>query len=174
MSIIIEGPDGGGKSTLIETLTKELKLPLHSRHCTSDEGPIDNLFDWAHADVATWELQKTSIYDRHPYISEYIYAGLLRGGVAEEFLSITAQQDIDKMARDSLVVFCIPSLDTIAKNIEASHQMDGVAANVENLYWAYREAHANWRGNKIFYDYEITPLDSVIYQAKSFLIGRNK
>lgn len=172
--IIAEGPDAAGKTTLIKTLVKELKLSVHARHCSSEDGPIDDLFNWAHTDVATWELQKTSIYDRHPYISEFIYAGLLRGGVAEEFLSITAQQDIDKMQRMGLVIFCIPSLETIAKNIGVNEQMSGVAENVENLYWAYREAHANWKGNKIFYDYQITPLDSVIYQAKSFLIGRNK
>lgn len=173
MSIIVEGSDGAGKSTLIGTLSKALKLPVHSRHCTSEGGPIDDLFNWAHTDVATWANQRTSIYDRHPYISEYIYAGLLRGGVGEGFLSITAQQDIDNLYRDALVIFCIPSLEELKVNIDKAPQMDGVSGIVEKMYWAYREAHANWRGSKIFYDYQITPLDSVIYQAKSFLVGRN-
>lgn len=174
MTIIVEGPDGGGKTTLVKALSKELKLPIHSRHCTSEGGPLEGLFDWAHADVALSSFQRASIYDRHPYVSEYIYGNLLRGGVSEEFLSETAHQDLGVMADNYLVIFSIPTLETLQANIQTTPQMEGVESNVEALYWAYREAYAHWPGHKIFYDYEITPLKDVVYQAKSFLVGKGK
>lgn len=172
--IIIEGADGAGKTTLIHRLMEETGLPLHERHCTSEGGPKDNLYEWAKQDVTTWHEQPMSIYDRHPLISEYIYGGLLRGGVDEDFLTVEAQELIERMNREALVIFCIPPYEVLAQNTKVNEQMPGVKQNLENLYWAYRDKHASWEGRKIFYDYQISPLADLMFQVKSYLIGRKK
>lgn len=171
--IIVEGCDGAGKTTLINRLSKTLKIPIHTRHADSVKGPIASLYNWARADVATWDYQRMAIYDRHPYISEYIYAGLMRGGVGEDFLSVEAQEDIETMHSKALVIFCIPQLETLERNLNNEPQMSGVAEQIDNLYWAYREAHIRWAGRKIFYDYEINSFDTLAFEVKAYLAGRN-
>ena len=52
--IVLEGPDGAGKTTLRDKLSVGLGIDIGPRACTSTGGPIDNLYRWSVEDVNSW------------------------------------------------------------------------------------------------------------------------
>jgi len=163
--IIVEGPDGAGKTTLIRKLSMELDLPIHERSANSDgtatmdkESTRDgNLTLWAFQDVQTIPDQPMSIYDRHCLISEYIYGPIMRGYLGANFLSPVMHLSIRQLAEYSLVVFCRPPEDEIGRNLcgddNASFQMEGVRGRWRELMCGYDAMRMFWPGNCITYDY---------------------
>lgn len=159
--VVVEGPDGGGKSTLIEKLSDVLQLPVHTKASHSIDGPVDYLGKWVDADMRSMREvghdYPATIYDRHPLISEPIYAPLVRQQppqypfAVDEF--VTGVREV--MYEHCVVVFCIPDLATVTSNVLAnsSEQMSGVVANIGKVHQAYMTAMFRWRGPKHHYDY---------------------
>lgn len=161
--IIVEGPDGAGKTTLISHLAHTLHIPVHEKASNSVSGPVDYLGKWVADDMKTLGGTikngpgQAFIYDRHPIISEPIYARLVRQQIAqypfevEEFL--TGMREV--MYDACVVVWCLPSLDTVARNVWASSrdQMPGVTMKIAKVHQAYMTAYFRWRGDKRQYDY---------------------
>lgn len=157
MSLIIEGPDGAGKSTLIKSLLEDLpQVKLAPRFCTSVGGPVEDLW----AEVMTGALDLTMpglIYDRHPMWSEYIYSHELGRGIAPGFLTPDAQQLAEAMASACTVVVCLPSLERVRTNLEAEEQMPGVAEHIDRIYEAYMVRVVQYTGRVYVYDYTDAP-----------------
>jgi hypothetical protein len=158
--VIVEGPDGGGKTSLVRFLHETLGLPMPSRSSTSTGGPIPNLADWI-KDQAIWpkgSIPHSRLYDRHPIISEPIYGRLVRPGS-----QVQAPLDDDRYQRDvraylyehAVVVWALPNLATVHANVLDSRddQMPGVVANIGRVHQAYMTAYFRWRGIKRQYDY---------------------
>lgn len=81
--IIIEGPDGAGKSTLIRSLRlADPTLKLAPRSCTSLAGPLsgDALITW----LKKYGAMDGYIYDRHPCISGPVYDAIMASMVPHE------------------------------------------------------------------------------------------
>lgn len=115
--IILEGPDGSGKTTLLELLTEKFNLPKHERFCTSD-GPHGDLASLAFRDARTMRSQPLSIYDRHPFLSEYAYASAIpERVVGDAFLEGWAIDTLRSVARHSLVILCLPPFRNVLQNV---------------------------------------------------------
>lgn len=158
--IVFEGPDGAGKTTALTKLAEILDLPIHERASTSLGGPVDNIWDWAYGDVSTWMFQGLSIYDRHPMISEPIYAPV-RGVVPDmRFLNSEGGSLLGRMYDLGLVVWCMPPIETVYDNVAfETDQMDGVVANISKIYDQYRqvrEMHAHMYRQPYFFVYDYT------------------
>lgn len=160
--VIVEGPDGGGKSTLVKFLHETLGLPMPSRSSSSTGGPIPNLADWI-KDQAIWSkgsIPHSRLYDRHPIISEPIYGRLVRPGS-----QVQAPLDNERYQRDvrawlydhAVVVWAIPDLATVHTNVidTRTEQMPGVTANIGRVHQAYMTAYFRWRGPKRQYNYRL-------------------
>lgn len=150
--IILEGPDGAGKSTLVKQLSHDLDLPVAKRACTSTGGPVDDLGSWAARDVSRWRQFPLSLYDRHPFISEYIYGPALRGYLDP---TVTALPPLyrQRFMDDSLTVLCMPPLSTVKANLTAEPQMDGVTDRISLIYALY-QAYAAQDPRVVIYNYE--------------------
>lgn len=140
--IIVEGPDGAGKTTLINQLMKDIPgLERGPRASRSKEGPVDSVGEWARQDVASWADRPLAIYDRHPLISETIYGPTLRGGMDPHTLSLLGSGTYQTFLTNSLVIFCLP-LDrgVVIRNVETDpdSQMSGVRENAGILWDKYR------------------------------------
>lgn len=121
--IILEGPDGAGKTTLKERLLEDLDLRELPRACTSDNGPIDFLASWVQSNLGA-KHQPNKIIDRHPLISEPIYGPLLRGGFVDTKFENTQWlwEQMSEIYAHHLIVYCLPPLAVCLENIERGHE----------------------------------------------------
>lgn len=152
--IIVEGPDGSGKSNLVRRINEEFGLPIHERASTSVGGPVEDLMGWAYRDVTTMPEQPLSVYDRHPLISEYIYAPLVRI-LRHEFVTPSAHTLIRLMARQTFVVWCVPPYTYVSGNVsdDLDNQMQGVHENLGAIYELYNAMRMFWSGQSMVWDY---------------------
>ena len=175
MSIIVEGPDGAGKTTLIQDLQGHFpNMELHPRFCTSKGGPISELAEAVFRDQQRGPTHY--IYDRHPVLSEYIYSTSIPGrSISEPFLSDVMGRIRARVARHSLVIFCLPPYDEVLKNVyaDSTEQMDGVVTHIDRIYEQYQMHRIMWPGQCITFDY--TKQDSS-WEALRFALNasRNK
>lgn len=147
LMIILEGPDGGGKTTLLNKLTRATGLPAHERASHSTKGPRDDLFLWTDNDIRTWHSQPLSIYDRHPLTSEHIYGPTVRGEIRPGFeLTNPAIAHMRRyLRRHALVILCLPPLETVRQNVTGDFdQMAGVLDNIDHIYECYRMMYQIW------------------------------
>lgn len=115
--LILEGPDGSGKTTLQGILQEKFQLPAHPRFCTSD-GPQDDLARAVFRDARELETQPLSIYDRHPFLSEFAYATAIpERFVRDDFLEGWVTPLLNKVARLSLVILCLPPFEVVNQNV---------------------------------------------------------
>lgn len=153
--IIVEGPDGAGKSTLVRELIENLQLEEGHR-ATSDR---DKLYEVTRQDTYTalatevignCQLGPAKIWDRL-FFSEMVYAPVV--GRDCEFSS--DEQVFVRRIMSALacpIIICLPPWDVVKENVEASKQMDGVEENLTHIYGTYRTI-ASGMPWVMFYDY---------------------
>lgn len=138
--IILEGPDGAGKTRLAQRLSEELKLPLLPRAATSLGGPIEGVDNWVEAQLRMPSLPR-GLQDRHPLFSEIIYGPIVRGWVAGKFNDPHWVQSMmtTLVSHRPIVVYCLPPMGVVRENIlsEPDEQMLGVVANIDGIYSQY-------------------------------------
>ena len=131
MLIVLEGPDGGGKTTLAEKLRSTIQshaLFIRSNSRASTPGEI---IEYSSFLQKLSRLNTPVIADRHPWISEKIYGPILRGGcLVEEGYDFPSHDQI-------LVVYCNPPLTQLVKNLQVEPQRDGVMDRIFSILAAY-------------------------------------
>jgi len=151
MSIIVEGMDNTGKSTLCRALAERFYLPIINRQGRPD--PV-TLMQQINSFVL---LDPPAIFDRHPLISERVYSEVLgRNDIFRK--TLTWDFYLMRLWLDNpLIIYCRPPLDTILKF--KCPQMAGVEANAKELVAEYdqlmevlKERH---RFAVIRYDYTV-------------------
>lgn len=154
MSVIVEGPDGAGKTTLIRDLQDLFpELDLRPRFCTSEGGPLEGV-DLFRAVFTDEHLkQRHSLYDRHPMFSEYIYSHELGRPIASGFLTPSAQLLSRRLERDALVILCMPPLGAVRDNLSAEEQMPGVTEHIDRIYEAYAIRGSQYTGRMYWHSY---------------------
>lgn len=162
--IVLEGPDGGGKTHLSLQLRKATGLPIHARASDSLTGPTKDLYGWTVADLTTWNEQPLSIYDRHPLTSEHIYGPHVRGSVRPGFeMGNPELSQMRKFFRQhALIIVCLPPLEVVKDNVASEvEQMAGVIENIDFIYNCYYMMMHVWPVDSHIarYDYTVDPGD---------------
>lgn len=165
--IIVEGCDGSGKDTLIDQLLDSYpKHVVHERASTSLGGPVQNLADWVATDAIKMSNSGPWIYNRHPLISEPIYAHYRKvnpglSGVWSNGAWVNAYRQI--IARDCVLIICQPPmatvLDTLTQQGPDAH-MPGVYENAREIWMHY--AAFMWPGKTIRYNYTSNSYKSLV------------
>jgi hypothetical protein len=153
MSIIVEGPDGAGKTTLISLLQHLYPgLEIHERFTRSVEGPYPDIAERVYRSVRDHPTH--CVHDRHPIISEYVYGSTIpTRHVNTDFLKPSMAVIRQRIANNSLVIWCLPPLEKIKHNIEQEQQMEGVVQYIDKIYEGYLMQRLFWRGAAVTYDY---------------------
>lgn len=155
MLIAIEGPDGSGKSTLIENLKKVLKGNVLY---LSRNGKFNSMLELIIFQGSLQALDELNLYrhiiiDRHPWISEKIYGKVLRNGGILDGYSFDLIKD---HLRPCEVIYCDASINAVKKALHSNPQMEGVHKNIETIYEAYSECMSQIK--PLFsYDFEAQP-----------------
>lgn len=153
--IVIEGPDGAGKSTLVKTLQEEFGFAVGER-ATKNR---DLLYQVTRQDTYTalsteirGDQMNPLIWDRL-FWSELVYADI----VGRDIEFTTLEQTVIKRLLSvlSLTIVCRPSLDTVLGNVlnEERHEMEGVKERIETIYDRYTTVFVSFPGIMLWYDY---------------------
>lgn len=148
MNIVLEGPDGGGKSTLALHLMEELNRNSSDPYLLQPgEGP-PKFIDEINERLRRYALHKNAIFDRHPAVSQPIYSQLREVD--------NNMPDIDLVcafyASKPLIIYCrsITAAHHVVKEGEDPTHIDALTKNYEQLVhlydvWALQHAHFIYR-----------------------------
>lgn len=143
--IVIEGPDGSGKTTLAKRLYKDLNE--RGRNVLMDERSRDvpkdafqNAMD-ALANMMRWhhdpEQYRPIIYDRL-MASELIYGQALRGKWVNGMNPRSVSAMFSMMAFHAIpMILCQPPFSAVENNVKQSDQLDGVVNHIKQIYDMY-------------------------------------
>lgn len=171
--VILEGPDGAGKTTLAKYLVPILDVSLAPKVADSLKGPAGtNLARYVDGDLGQWRNNASAdnglhtafvdiptpsrVYDRYPLISEPIYGLHVRKRIQPEFTTQWYRTAYAKFIElDPLIIWCLPPYEEVARHVHPDRDMDGVWRNISQLYTAYRVASLQWPGKSFVYNHTI-------------------
>lgn len=136
--LILEGPDGSGKTTLANKLLKGTGCPTLLVKRSGPPGSVETLkfqADWIKAQGSSG---LNIIADRHPLISETIYAPIVRkvSPLWSEVDALAYFGQIPDSARP-LIIYCRAPLQIMAVSAKIEPQMEGVLSEYTSLVAAY-------------------------------------
>lgn len=135
--IIFEGPDGAGKTTLINQISSKLGIPIAPRVVSKEAKAMFNLMEWVDNNLD--EGFQRMIFDRHRLISETIYGPILRP---------EAEGGFDRMAwlaprmkrlyeLEPIIIYCLPTRAAVRGNVMHDDDNEVVRSRINSLYSAY-------------------------------------
>lgn len=127
--LVVEGPDNAGKTTLAQYLAKKLKaIYIKGEYVGSTEQEVSQFHQW----VLGSPRQRMVILDRHPTISDPIYAKAVR----QDGTLITTRFAVE-CAVDLNVIYCSVPISVLLAGLHEREQMVGVVENIQAVHEAY-------------------------------------
>lgn len=170
--IIVEGPDGAGKTTLINRLKHVTGFPVAPRVVSQRAEAMVDLKAWVEENLE--QGFQTTIYDRHRLISEPIYGPILRDMPEPGFSDVGWMShrlyELYNVVRP-FIIYCLPPLERVQYNVvNGEDDNEVVLTKINKVYSAYVNKAANdvigHHGLIILYDYTNEPEDwSQVLQA---------
>lgn len=155
--IIVEGPDGGGKTTLIKQIQEAYPdLPLAPRVVSKQTEAMVDMQQWVNMNLA--HGPQYMLFDRHRLISEFIYGPILRKEQHPGFNSMVwVHHSLRLFYRlKPLIIYCIPPLEVVMSNVIEDNSNEAVWDHIQGIHAAYlHRATLDYLGGmqSILYDY---------------------
>lgn len=134
--LIVEGPDGAGKTTLIESFRQSIKRYFGMFRFSRNPANPEDVIAFLNM-LETRPKNLILFCDRHPLISEPIYGPILReANHAAEFSLSRHLEDLQETVQ---IIYCRPSKDVILRNVAETRgtQLEGVPEEIEKIIDAY-------------------------------------
>lgn len=166
--IVVEGPDGAGKTTLIKQLQEITGLEVAPRVVSKDTEALVDLKKWTEENTAKG-FQKL-IFDRHRLISEPIYGAQLRAKPEPGFddLEWFYTQMATFYEAEPIMIYCLPPFKVVWENIMADSDNQFFHGNpqaMRAIYGAYFNKYTTetiFKSDSYLYDYTDTAMSKVI------------
>ena len=138
--IIVEGPDGAGKTTLIKNILDAYPdLEVAPRVVSKETNDLTDLQQWVDHNLA--EGFQYKLFDRHRLISEFIYGPTLRKEQRPGFTSgVWVHGSLRRFyLLKPVIIYCLPPLEVVRQNVTGDPDNVQVAEHIEQIYTAYLE-----------------------------------
>lgn len=158
--IIVEGPDGAGKTTLVAELETRLGITRQPRAVTKEAKSLTPIDQYITAELA--QGFGLRLYDRFALISSPMYmhlpdrtfAGAMKDPIwLEEAYRVFA-------AVDPVVILCLPPLETVLANVIGDEDNEVVQSSIETIYLNYHnwycQQKARLNTSVLLYNYDET------------------
>jgi hypothetical protein len=154
--IIVEGPDGAGKSTLVHHLAEKYDIPIAAKVVDEDTKPmIDDLKHWTEVNLK--KGLQWMIFDRHRLISEPIYGPCMGRKAQPGFDDIHwfTGRMIDFTRIHPFIIYCLPAFEVVKSNLADDPKNIAVSSFIEPIYNSYVAQAAGdiARGQAVLFDY---------------------
>jgi len=168
--IIVEGPDGAGKTSLIKQLRQQLPhytwlMSSNSKPASSEQiGEVTRWINRVPEDV-------TLITDRHPIISEYVYGTIIRG-FCKHSLTFREMTVETTFIVPTLIVHCNLPIEDLRDNLTKTQQMAGVSNHIGQIYDTYQTLFTKMEecGARIIpYNYKKTESIEITHYIMDFI-----
>jgi hypothetical protein len=141
--IIVEGPDGAGKSTLVSRIEVDWNLTRVPKAVTSTAESLFPIGKYIEDELAKGFSMR--VYDRFALISSPRYLMFEN----RTFVDPMTNPDWLKIQHhrlsriDPVIIYCLPPLDTVVKNLMREDNSGGKALkNIEEIYYGYLDFYA--------------------------------
>lgn len=175
--IILEGPDGGGKSTLARELSDALDIDIAPRVVSAQAKAMTDLRVWTEQNVRQGFQHK--IFDRHRLISAPIYDSVLNRTHPElyDINWLPAMMQLFYECQP-IIIYCLPPLDEVKGNVfDGDDDNSVVEGHIELIYQAYvARASLDWnRGAEIFdYTRDLEDPEWPIKYVERMIVSRSR
>lgn len=117
--IIIEGPDGSGKTTLIKQLAGVTQLPIAPRVVSKDAEAQVDLVEWVEQNLK--QGFQATMFDRHRLISEPIYGPTLRAKAEPMFDNfIWLSNQLHRFyGMGPVIIYCLPPFEAVWESVRS-------------------------------------------------------
>lgn len=142
--LIVEGPDGSGKTTLCQKLAEDFDIPIMNWETELGisrddlkENPTQRYYHALALELSDSRGQRPFIHDRL-YFSSLVYGPLMQGNIQ------MSPEDSKLISRLLLafacpIIMCMPPKDVVLENMKKDdHQMEGVRELQGDVYDAYQ------------------------------------
>lgn len=137
--IIVEGPDGAGKTTLINNILAAFPdLKVAPRVVSKETNALTDMQEWVNQNLSDGFQYK--LFDRHRLISEFIYGPILRGNAqhagfddpAWVWWSLKRFYEINPV-----IIYCLPPFNAVQFNVHQGDDNVAVQGQIQALYSSY-------------------------------------
>lgn len=154
--IIIEGPDGAGKTTLIQRILEDWgeEFTLQPRAVTSEAKSLVPIGQYIETELARGFGPR--VYDRFALISSPMYLPLPNPTFVDPMTNVDwLRGQYNKLdIVDPAIIYCLPPFDVAMENVRedvSSEVMWPYAETIYNNYVAFIARH--WSTSSMVYDY---------------------
>jgi hypothetical protein len=136
--IIIEGPDGAGKTNLVNKISDLFTLPVAEKVVASNMTAMVDLQQWVDENLKLGFQRK--IFDRHRLISEPIYGTVIPGRehhAAFWDLDWLMQAMAEFRLIQPTIIYCLPPLKAVQHNLALDRNNVEARPHARSIYHAY-------------------------------------
>jgi GTPase SAR1 family protein len=163
--IIVEGPDGAGKTTLVEKILEmwPVRTALGERGTTDRNKlytvTVEDTYRALRQAVNGRREAPAFVWDRL-FFSDMVYAPMMKRECA---FNMAQQAFIIRLleAMGCPIILCLPPFEVIQENAQVHEQMKGVNENLNTIVSNYRVQYFTMPNQTIIYDYTGQEEDSV-------------
>jgi predicted HAD superfamily Cof-like phosphohydrolase len=162
--IIVEGPDGAGKTTLINRLQKDLNVITIKSPRPRDYHDCKDLL----ARTMLIAENTNILCDRIGIISEPIYGPICRG--THPFPTWDESHEMLALI-NPIIIWCQPDVSVCEDNLDSQPQMNGVIEHIDDLCDAYSKFFGGIDASVcvLAYDYKKDLYDDVLAEVRDNL-----
>lgn len=160
MNVVLEGPDGGGKSYLAEAIAEATGMRIQQ-----GSGPPRRPGEIEQR-LRDYDVMEDVVFDRHPAVSQPIYARLRGETMSPEFWGL-----VDRFYRSqSIIIYC--RAESPARHVVKPGENPEHIAAVHDRYpqllsmydeWAAKRAHLVYR----IEDNRLETVVQIVYQMRA-------